>query len=348
VTFLYIAIAAAIVFLIFRKATGRDVRPAIMSDPGFDRTEGHPDAQRAFDMLTKGEWTALTSLYWKLEPSDRYHLIQGLGELAALESINWPEEADSAILTIHGGICLTQAGKARGTGPGNSVKRDAAQRMADSLMEARRLLDRAAAINAHDSTNFAQQIRIAMGLGGDRAELNRLLGKIDASEEHNVFAAANHLQFVSPKWYGSVEEMWQVANTYANNPHNAAWLAIAARAHIEEWLYSMAFDPAARQSYIAKLQDEGFKDHIRSLDRLFWNRAEEIRMTRAEATFAHNNMAFLLQMVHADEKLGPHLERIGSNITIHPWGYLPDGAEKPTRLISDLRRKAGLPALNGA
>lgn len=347
-TFLYIAVIAGIVFLIFRKATGRDVRPAVMRDPAFDRTEGHPDAQRAFDMLMKGGWSALTQLYWKLEPSDRYHLVQGLGELAATEPVTWAEEADSAILTIHGGICLAQAGKARGAGSGAGVKRDAAQRMADSLMEARRLLDRAASINAHDSTNFALQIRVGLGLGGDRAELNRLLGKIDASDEHNIFAAANHLQFVSPKWYGSVEEMWQVANTYANNPHNAAWLAIAARAHIEEWLYSMAFDPAARQDYIARLQDDGFKDHIRSLDRLFWNRAAESGMSRAEATFAHNNMAFLLQMVHADEKIGPHLDRIGANVSILPWGYLPDGAEKPTRLISDLRRKAGLPALGGA
>jgi hypothetical protein len=103
-----------------------------------------------------------------------------------------------------------------------------------------------------------------------------------------------------------------------------------------------------RQAYIAKLQDEGFKDHIRSLDRLFWNRAEDAAMSQAEATFAHNNMAFLLQMAHADEKIGSHLERIGASVSILPWGYLPDGAEKPTRLISELRRKAGLPALGGA
>jgi hypothetical protein len=348
VTFFYIALIIAIVFLIWRRLARRDSAPVAMRDPAFDRTEGHPDAGRAMDMLVKGEWRALTSLYWKLEPSDRYHLVQGLGELAAIEPITWPDDADSALLTINGGICLAQAGKARGTGPGAGVKRAAAQHMADSLMEARKLLDRAASINPHDSTNFALQIRVAMALGGDRVELNRLLGKIDASEEHNIFAAANHLQFVSPKWHGSVEEMWETANAYASNPHNAAWLAIAARAHIEEWLYSMAFDPSVRQAYIAKLQDDGFKDHIRSLDRLFWNRAEEGEMSRAEATFAHNNMAFLLQMVRADEKIAPHLERIGANVSILPWGYLPDGAEKPTRLLSELRRKAGLPALGGA
>jgi hypothetical protein len=345
---LEVIVIAVIVFAIWRMFTGRDVSPAVMRDQAFDCTEGHPDARRAFDMLLKGEWSALTGLYWKQGPSDRYHLLQGLGELAAMESIAWPEDADSAVLTIHGGVCLAQASKARGTGPGAMVRRAAVQNMADRLMEARKLLDRAAAINAHDSANFALQMRVELALGGQRPELNRLLGKIDASEEHNIFAAANHLAFVSPKWHGSVEEMWEVANAYANNPHNAAWLAIAARAHIEEWLYCMAFDASARQDYIAKLQDEGFKDHIRSLDRLFWNRVEDGEMSRAEATFAHNNMAFLLQMVHAEEKIGPHLERIGPNVSILPWGYLPEGAEKPTRLISDLRRKAGLPALGGA
>jgi hypothetical protein len=154
--------------------------------------------------------------------------------------------------------------------------------------------------------------------------------------------------FVSPKGFGSMEEMWETANGYASNPHNAAWLAIAARAHIEEWDVSMNFDPSLTQAYIARLQDAGFADHIRSMNRLFWDRAEEAEMSTAEATFAHNNFAFLLQIVRAEEALAPHLERIGRNVSARPWSYLPDGAQKPTRLLSELRRKAGLPALGGA
>jgi hypothetical protein len=315
-----------------------------MRDPAFDRTEGHPNAGEALDLLSRADWTALTRLYWKLPPSDRYHLVQGLGEVAEAESISWPEDADSAILTIGGGLRIAEAARTRGKGPGGSVSREAAGHMMQGLQEAQQLLVRAATINPHDSTNLALRIRVALGLSGDRAELNRLLGKIDASGEHNIFAAANHLQFVTPKWHGSIAEMWTAANGYATNPHNAAWLAIPARAHIEEWLHSMAFDESLKQDYIARLQDDGFVDHIRSLNRLFWNRAEDLSMTQAEATFAHNNFAFLLQMVRADDLLRPHLEALGSRVSAQPWGYLPTGASQPTRLLLDMRRKAGLDA----
>lgn len=338
----YIVLFVAMLFAIWRMWRGRRGSPVVMQDPAFDRTEGHPHAAEALDLLDRSDWAGLTRLYWKLPPSDRYHLVQALGEVAPTESLSWPEDADSAILTIGGGLRIAQAAKSRGGGPGRTVTREAANSMAESLTEARRLLTRAATINPHDSTNFALQIRVGLGLGGDKAELNLLLGKIDASGEHNIFAAANHLQFVAPKWHGSMEEMWTAANSYASNPHNAAWLAIAARAHIEEWLYSMAFDESLKQAYIARLQDDGFVDHIRSLNRLFWNRAEEAEMTPAEATFAHNNFAFLLQMVRADDLLRPHLEAIGPRVTAQPWGYLPSGAQRPTRLLQDMRNKAGL------
>ncbi len=348
VEFFYIVLFVLMLFAIWRMWRGRRGTPVVMRDSAFDRTEGHPNAAEAFDLLTRADWVALTRLYWKLPASDRYHLVQGLGEVAAMEAVAWPQDADSAILTIGGGLRIAQAAKARGTAPGANVSREAAGRMMQSLEEARQLLVRGATINPHDSTNLALQIRVLLGLSGDRAEFNRLLGKIDASGEHNIFAAANHLQFVAPKWHGSMKEMWTAANDYASNPPNAAWLAIAARAHIEEWLFSMAFDESLKQAYIARLQDDGFVEHIRSMDRLFWNRAEDTSMTPAEATFAHNNFAFLLQMVRADDLLRPHLEALGPRVSALPWAYLPSGALQPTRLLQEMRKKAGLGALDAA
>jgi hypothetical protein len=344
----YIILFVAILFGIWRMWRGPSNAHVETRDPAFDRTEGHPHTAEAFDRLIKADWTAVSALYWRLPPSDRYHLVQGLGELAAMESITWPEDADSAILTIGGGLRLAQAWKFRGSGSGASVSRTDASRMMTSLAEAGKLLERAAVINPHDSTNLALQIRTETGLSGDQAALNNLLGRIEASGEHNIFAAANHLQFISPKWHGSVEQMWKVANGYASNPRNAAWVAIAARAHIEEWLHAMNFDASMRQTYIARLQDEGFAEHIRSLDRVFWNRVRDAPMTSAEATFAHNNFAFLLQMARIDDLMAAHLKEIGPRISALPWGYLPGGAERPMRLLTDLRRKAGLGELANA
>jgi hypothetical protein len=340
----YLLLFGLMVFAIFRMWRNRDGVRIRMRDPAFDRSEGHPQAAEALSLLSNADWPALTALYWKLPPSDRYHLVQGLGDLTSDEQVSWPDEADSAILTLHGGWLIAQAWRSAQALASRAGSRSEVDRFRDSLDRARKLLTDAAIRNPHDSVNLALQIRMEMYRGGETATLNNLLGRIDATGEHNIFAAANHLQFVSPGWHGSVEQMWAAANECATNPHNAAWLAIAARAHIEEWRWSMN-DPSLRRGYIARLQDEGFADHIRSLNRLFWNRAEEAEMTPAEATFAHNNMAFLLQIVRLEDLLADHLERIGPNVSALPWAYLPDGAERPTRLLMEMRRKAGLKEL---
>lgn len=344
----YIVLFVLMLFAIFRMWRNRGGVYVKTEDAAFDRTEGQPDAARGMDHVLKGEWAALTSLYWRQPPSDRYHFAQGVGELARREPATWPPDADSAVMTIQGGVRLAQFATAIEDVLTRSAPKSGAAAIPDVLAEAKRLLVESARRNPNDSANLALQLRAEMYSGRDRATFNNLLGRIDATGEANIFAALNHLLFVSPKAYGSMEEMWETANGYASNPHNAAWLAIAARAHIEEWHFSMNFDATLRQAYISRMQDPGFADHIRSMNRLFWDRAEENEMTTAEANFAHNQFAFLLQVVRADDALAPHLERIGASISAMPWRYLPDGAQRPTRLLSELRRKAGLPALGGA
>ena len=344
----YVVLFVLMLFAIFRMWRRRGGVYVRTEDAAFDRTEGHPDTALGMEHVLKGKWAALTSLYWHQPPSDRYHFVQGIGELAKHGSVTWPEDADSAVLTIQAGVCLAQFSTAIEDLITRRAPKSSATGIPPILAEAKRLLVESARRNPHDSANLALQLRADMYSGKDRATFNNLLGRIDATGEANIYAALNHVMFVSPRAHGSTEEMWQAANGYASNPHNAAWLAIAAFAHIEEWHFSMSFDPALRQAYISRLQDPGFTDHIRSMNRLFWNRATENEMSRAESTFAHNNFAFLMQMVRADDALAPHLEEMGRSITALPWCYLPDGALKPTRLVSELRRKAGLPALGGA
>jgi hypothetical protein len=342
-TLWYLLLFGLVLFAIFRMWRHRGGVYVRTEDAAFDRTEGHPDTALGLEHVLSGNWTALTSLYWNQPPSDRYHFVQGIGELAKHESVTWPDGADSAVLTIQAGVCLAKCSTAIEDVITRRAPKSRAAGISAILAEAKQLLVESARRNPHDSANLALQLRVEAGK--DRATFNNLLGRIDATGEANIFAALNHIMFVSPRARGSMEELWETANGYASNPHNAAWLAIAAFAHIEEWRHSMNSDAALRRAYISRMQDPGFTDHIRSLDRLFWNRAEESEMSRAEATFAHNNFAFLLQMVRADDALAPHLDRIGRSISALPWCYLPDGALKPTRLISDLRRKAGLSEL---
>lgn len=67
--------------------------------------------------------------------------------------------------------------------------------------------------NPHDSVTFAIQLRIETYANGSTSDVNALTGKIDATEEANIFAALNHLIHASPKWHGSIEKMWASPTT---------------------------------------------------------------------------------------------------------------------------------------
>jgi hypothetical protein len=140
--------------------------------------------------------------------------------------------------------------------------------------------------------------------------------------------------------------MWEAANRYESNPPNAAWIGIAMRAHLEEWLYCVGFgdDIELRNAYLLKLQDPGFKKFIGSVDDEFWRIEKTAPMANAEAVFAHNNIACLLMRFDLTARMRPHLERIGTRITGgFPWAYFIGGT--PMGALSEMRRRAGLPQL---
>lgn len=320
--------------------------PIKKQNPSFDRAEGSKPARDGVDLLWRQDWSGLSALYRAQPPSDRYHFIQGLGRLAVVDTPLPGEQADSAALTIAGGLRVVQAWRFRGGGRATDVSDNDARQMIDCLLSAQELLNRALTINPADTTALAWLIRAEMGLSGDKQKLANILAAYEASFERNLFVAANHIQFLAPKWHGSVDEMWAAANRWATSAPNGAWLAIAARAHVEEWLFATMFgDPAANAVYSARLTDPAFLELVRHIDSEFWKRAETELMTSAEALFAHNALAFLLNLVRANDLLRAHLERIGPSISQQPWEYLPSGAEHPTELLNRLRVQTGLPRL---
>lgn len=208
------------------------------------------------------------------------------------------------------------------------------------------MLDAPGRTRPADSAAIAFRIRIEMGLGGDHDMLADLLGRLEQSAEANVFAALNHLLFVAPKWHGSIVQMWEVANAYAGSPRNAAWIAIAARAHIEEWLFSVGFndDEALRDNYLLKLQDPGFRKFIGQMDETFWRTNQASPATGAEGAFAHNTMACLLMRFDLTSRMRAHLEKMGPYITGgFPWSFFSNG--EPMEILAEVRRRAGLPLL---
>lgn len=345
----YVIVAALMLFAVWRMWRDRNGVIDKRVDPAFDPAEGQPEAREALGYLQESNWTALTQLYWALSPSDRYHLVQSLGELAgATGAPELPEDADSALLVIVGGMRLMRGLTFHTSGAFKAVVKANAPRMVEDLRIADRTLREASLRNPHDSTCLALQIRLESGGNFDRAHINNLVGRIQTSGEDNLFAGVNHLLSCRPQPGGSFGEMWKVANEWTSAGPNSAWLAIPARAHIEEWRSAMILSPPnapERGAMIDLMLDEGFHRHLTRLDDMFWSSLGRASLSGAEASFAHNHFAFLMHQFRLGERAKPHLKRIGRHISRYPWSLLPTGANAPTRLLSDLRSQYGLPAL---
>jgi len=315
-------------------------------DPAFDVAEGQPEVREALDLIAAADWTALSRLYGRLSPSDRYHLVMCAGELVD-RLPDLPPDADTQLTTIAGGLQLMRGMKIRGTGSAIAALKANAARMMDDLRAAAARLRDASNRNPGDSTTLALQIRYEVALDGDTAHINGLVGRAQASGEDNIYVALNHLLGFTPNPYRPADDMWRVANEWASNPPNAAWLAIPARAHIEEWSYAMACPPGSpeRSTMIDLMQDEGFRRHLVRLDDMFWSSLEREPLSGAEFSFAHNHFAFLMHLFRIEDRARAHLERVGSHISREPWVLLPTGQSRPTQLLADLRRQYGLPGL---
>ena len=314
--------------------------------PAYDPAEGHPLVRKGLAALEARDWPNLAALYEGQEPSDRFHFVRGLGELSKLDDDIPVTFDDPRMLTIGAGVRVGWAWRHRGGGGGETVTEDGGRNMMRCLGEAEEMLHVVGEKAPEDSTAIAFHIRTEMGLGGDYANLVPLLARAARSKEANIFVATSHLMFVTPKWHGSIEQMWSVANGYASKPHNAAWVAVAALGHMEEYLYCAAFseDRDQREAYQAKLRDPEFRNFAGEMDALFWKTAEEKPMTGSEAVFSHNAFGAFLVLLNAVDLSRRHLERMGPCFTRIPW-YYAEYHENPLLWLNGIRKRASLPPL---
>jgi hypothetical protein len=313
--------------------------------PAYDRTQGNPVVAPALRFLGEKNWAALSELYRSQSPSDRSHFVHGLGEVTDMLGDDLPHEVDDpAAAAIIAGIRVGWAWRHRGGGRGSEVSDSAAENMRRCLLAAEPLLEAAGDRSPEDSTIIGLHLRAEMGLGGSYDVLAKLTSRLRRSPEANIFAVQSHINFIAPKWHGSIEQMWAAANAYASKPHNAAWVSIAARAHVEEWLYSYVFgdDANARHAYGVKLHDPQFRMFAGEIDKLFWETHAKAPLKGSEAIVAHNNMAGFLVLVQAIDLSRPHFEAMGSHMMEQPLGYF-GWSDNPIEALNGWRRRASLP-----
>ncbi|MBY9065704.1 hypothetical protein K1X12_02265 [Hyphomonas sp. WL0036] len=314
----------------------------------FDVAEGNRHVAPGLELVAAGNGQGLGELYAGLPPADRLHFLDGVGQLTEIGAPLPALDSHPAIYAIAGGLHYVWAHRLRGFATADRTSHDQVMNMAEMAAVAEDLLDAAVEFTPRDSALHGFRFRRLTLTGGREGEADAVTADLRASGEANVLAELARMNYLAPKWHGSVGEMHAAAETAMDGAPNASFLALKARAWIEEWLYQTAMNDEADEiaAFRAKVKSDAFKAEVGALDDEFrqrFNNGPELSF--AEASFAHNNLAVLFVLFADKARLKPHLTAIGSHAAQTPWGYVA-GRNVP-RMIDRKRAECGLPKLKG-
>ena len=314
--------------------------------PQFDKTEGDPNVRAGLDLLTSGDGAALGAFYTGLAPADRVHFIDGVGLLSEIDAPLPDPGSHKAMPAIEGGLRYVWAHRLRGFATADLTSDAQARSMAEMAFMAQDLLAEAAEATPGDSALHAFRIRALMLTGGPDGAFEAICSGLAATGEANLLAEMARLNYLTEKWHGSHAAMHDVADAAAANPPNAAFLALKARAWIEEWLYETAMNDDAEETaaFRARAKSDAFRQELAALDDRFYAlQANPAPVCRAETRFARNHFAVLFTLFSDDARLRPHLEAVGAEPADMPWGYV--FGERIPQGLNKLRKRCGLPKI---
>lgn len=312
----------------------------------FDLTEGNRHVMPGLALLEAGRGAELAGLYAGLAPADRLHFLDGLGQISEIGAPLDDLTCHPAMYAVAGGLHYVWAHRLRGFATADLTSNTQVMDMAEMAAVAEDLLAAAAEETPGDSALHGFRFRAMMLTNPPPGGPQALTEDLRNCGETNVLAELARLNFLAPKWHGSVAEMHAAAETAMHEAPNAAFLALKARAWIEEWLYETAMndDEAEIAAFREKVKSEAFRADINALDDRFRQAFKEgPALSFAEAGFAHNNFAVLMTLFKDKVRLKPHLSAIAGTPFQTPWGYIA-GRNVPG-MIAKLRAEAGLPKL---
>jgi hypothetical protein len=293
--------------------------------------------------LKAGEGAALGALYAGLPPADRVHFLDGLGLLSEIGGALPPASQHPSLAAIEGGLRYVWAHRLRGFATADQTSDAQAFNMYDMADDAHAALAEAARLTPRDSAVHAFRIRAEMLARGAEGGVEAIVRDLEVAGEPNVLADLARLNYLAPKWHGSVNEMHAFTDAAIARAPNAAFLALKARAYLEEWLYETGMNetPNAAAAFKETSSAPAFRKALADLDDRFRGLLKTgSALSAAEAHFARNQFAVLFVAFVDRPRLKHHLSALSVPSAV-PWGYFA-GKDVPG-FLAKLHKELGLP-----
>jgi hypothetical protein len=287
------------------------------SKPDIDLSLGYARLDEFMNYLRNKQYQAFEQAYEALNWDEKTLLNDGIGLDEANEDLiqQWvAEQNGSYIANLFAGVLKTRtAWIARTAALGRNVSEEKAAKYFGLLEEAFGFLKEADSINEEDAEICARFIRVCMGLQVEKEDTYSYFNAAMEIEPSHFMAHWMMINFLNPKWNGSLEEMHGFADEHYQK--SSLLMALKLFAFVEEWnFYAISNDKQAAGFFNSK--ELGSK-----INSLFSNYVEE-EDGKSLVPYVYNYFAFLFYKIGEKDKAKGLIEKLQGKMTIYPWAYI--------------------------
>jgi hypothetical protein len=268
--------------------------------------------QKNFDVFEKE--------YAQLEWDAKTLLCEGIGLNPSCEKFitAWVVNSPSSyIANLFAGVSFTsQAWIARTAAPGSEVSEERAELFFTFLEQAATYLKIADELNPDDAEVCARTIRVYMGLGVEREVVEGYFTAANSIQQAHFMAHMMMINYLSPKWRGSIEEMYDFANVQFAESNSSLLMILPLFAVIEEWLYYGMTDEKEKEEQVFK------NEELRETVKEMYNDYREEATNSLLIPYLYNYFAFVFHMFGEEALARNAASKIKGKMTIYPWAYI--------------------------
>lgn len=312
----------------FNRLFGRNKKETAAAEPLIDISLGYPRLQEFKQYLSNKQYQNFEDTYENLSWDAKTVLNEGIGlnEHCAADIQAWVQaRPDSYIANLFAGVSSTcLAWIARTAKRAVDVSEDNADRYIRLLEEALEYLTRADQLNEEDAEICARTIRVLMGLSAGEEQTLSYFNAAASFIPNHLMAHLMMLNYLTPKWKGSVEAMHDFAATRYENGGSSLLIVLKLFAITEEWLWYNMNDE--NEKFKQFFKDETFNNSIVE----WYHNYREENDGRLLIPYVYNYFAFLFWQINKKELAREIIKKIPGQMTIYPWAY--EGIESNQQL----------------
>lgn len=248
----------------------------------------------------------------------------GLDERMSPAIEKWvAEQPGSYIARLFAAVSATcLAWIARTAARGAAVSDERAETFLSLLEKAHGHLTEADRLNPDDAEICARMIRVCMGLGIDREVTESYFDAAIQLVPNHLMAHLMMINFLNPKWGGSLEEMQNFAMMQIQETGSSLLITLRLFAIAEEWLYYDLNDEKEKKK--AFFQTTELREEVMVLYAAYTEEEDG----RLLVPYVYNYFAFVFYMSGQKELARELIKKIPGKMTVYPWAYLGISSNK--------------------